>query len=255
MKFRHFLILALTQILIYPEVSLAHQPGDDEVVFAPKKLFLSNSFDGSLFTFALDNGPLPLNGGLPTTVSTVRFTWFLNTGFNLNYDFSSTVGIFTGLGIKNIGYIEKIKPLDSTIKRRVYTVGLPVGIKVGNLKRKTYGFLGGGVDVPFNYREKGYIRKGNKDKFNEWFSERTAAYMPYGFAGVSFNPGIYFKIQYYPGNFMNADFIEDNSNIGTVGTKPYTRHDLQMLMISVGLDIRYSNKMKIKHKEHHETMM
>jgi len=255
MNFRRFFALALIQTVICSQVVSAHQPGDDEVVFTPKKLYLSNSYDGALFTAMFDNGPLPLNGGLPTSVNTVRFTWFLNTGFNLSYDFSSSVGIFTGLGLKNIGYIEKIKPLDSTIKRRVYTIGLPVGIKVGNLRRKTYGFLGGGVDVPFNYREKGYIKKGDKDKYNEWFSERTAAYMPYGFVGVSLNPGIYFKLQYYPGNFMNPDFVEDNANVGTVGTKPYTRHDLQMLMFSVGIDLRYSNKMKIKHKEHHETLM
>ncbi|MCB0697660.1 MAG: hypothetical protein KDC07_09865 [Chitinophagaceae bacterium] len=256
MKLRHLLVLALMQTAIFPASAFAHQPGDDEIVFYPKKLYLSNSFDGTLITTAFDNGVLPLNGGIPTTIGTPRITWFLNTGFNLNYDFSSTVGIFTGLGIKNMGFIEKIKPLDSTVKRRVFAAGLPIGIKVGNLKRKTYGFIGGGVDVPLNYKEKGYIRRGAKDKLNEWFSDRTAAYMPYGFVGVSFAPGVYFKVQYYPNNFMNPDFVETDATLGAgIGAKPYSRYDVSMLMFSIGLDIRYSNKMKIKHKEHHETMM
>lgn len=253
MKFRHFPVMAIMLATVLPVASFAHQPGDDEIVFAPKKLYLSNSFDGALITTAFDNGLLPLNAGLPTMLGTPRFTWILNTGFDLNYDFNGTIGIFTGLGLKNIGFIEKIKPLDSTIKRRVFTLGLPIGIKIGSLKKKTYAFFGGGVDVPVNYREKGFVKRGDKDKFNEWFSDRTAAYMPYGFVGVSTKPGIYFKVQYYPTNFMNPDFVEPTIN--PIVVKPYSLYDVSILMFSIGLDIRYSNKMKIKHKEHHETMM
>lgn len=253
MNFRHFLVMTIMLATVLPVASFAHQPGDDEIVFAPKKLYLSNSFDGALITTAFDNGLLPLNAGLPTTLGTPRFTWVLNTGFDVNYDFNSTIGIFTGLGLKNIGFIEKIKPLDSTIKRRVFALGLPIGIKIGNLKKKTYAFFGGGVDVPINYREKGFVKRGDKDKFNEWFSDRTAAYMPYGFVGVSTKPGIYLKVQYYPTNFMNPDYVETTTTPLVV--KPYSLYDVSILMFSIGLDIRYSNKMKIKHKEHHETMM
>lgn len=250
------MIVATAMLLISLSVVQAHEPGSDEVVFVPRKLFLSNSFDGSLFTTAFDNGPFPLNGGVATTVSTVRYTWFLNTGFNLNYDFGKTVGLFTGLGLKNIGFIEKIKPLDSTVKRRVFSLGAPLGVKIGNLKRKNYGFIGGGVDVPINYKEKGYVRRGNKDKINEWFSDRTASYMPYFFAGVSFDPGLYIKVQYYPNNFMNSNFTETTTVNGvTTVTQPYSLYDIQVLMFSIGFDIRYTNRMKIKHTESKETMM
>lgn len=255
MKFHKILVAIAFLTANLPNVQ-AHEPGSDEVVFVPRKIYFSNSFDGALITMGIDNGTFPLNAGVPTTVSTPRFTYFLNTGFNLNYDFGHNVGLFTGLGLKNIGFIEKIKPVDSTIKRRVFAVGLPLGIKVGNLKKKTYGFIGGGIDFPLNYREKGYIRRGNKTKFNEWLSDRTPSTMTYVFAGVSASPGIYLKVQYYPGNFLNPNYSETIVQNGAiVNSRPYALHNVSLLMFSIGFDIRYTNKMKIKHKDHPETMM
>lgn len=256
MTIRYYLVLAAILTGLCSAPAYAHEPGSDEVVFYPRKFYLSNSFDGLIFTSGLDQSTFPLNGGLPTTLSTPRFTYFWNTGFNVHFDAGQAVGFFSGLGIKNIGFIEKIKPLDSTVKRRVYTLGVPLGIKFGNLKRKNYGFIGGGVDIPFNYKEKGYVKRGDKDKFNEWFSERTPSYMPHFFAGVSFNPGVYFKVQYYPNNFMNTAFTENVDVNGVLTpTQPYAQYDVQLLMFSIGLDIRYSNRMKIKHKSHHEESM
>lgn len=252
MRFRRIFLLALAQAAIIP-ASFAQ---NEEIVFAPKKLYFSNSFDGAIITTAIDKGIFPLNNGMATTVGTPRFTYILNTGFDLNYDFSQNIGVFTGLGIKNIGFIEKITVADSTIKRRVYAIGLPLGIKLGNMKKKNYAFIGGGVDFPFNYREKRYVSRGDKEKFNEWFSDRTPSYMPYGFVGVSFKPGIYIKLQYYPNNFMNPAFTETVTVNGVAtAIAPYSRHDIELLMFSIGLDIRYSNKMKIKKKEASETMM
>jgi len=256
MRFRQFFLLILLQIVIIPVATFAHPADDGEVVFSPKKFYASSCFDGALITTAFHVGAFPLNAGTPTTVGTARFTYFFNNGININYDFNSTIGIFTGLGIKNIGFIEKIKPIDSTIKRRVYSLGVPVGIKIGSLKKKTYAFLGGGVDIPVNYREKGFVNKGSKDKFNEWFSDRTPSYMAYGFAGISFKPGMYFKVQYYPGNFMNAGYTQNVTTNGvTVVTQPYARYDIELLMFSIGFDIRYSKKMKIKQNEPKETIM
>lgn len=252
MRFRRIFILALLQLAVLP-ASFAQ---NEEIVFTSKKFYFSNDFDGSIITTAFDKGRFPLNGGIPTTVGTPRFTYFFNIGFNVNYDFNEHIGLFSGLGLKNIGFIEKITPLDSTIKRRVYALGVPLGIRVGNIKKKNYAFVGGGVDLPVNYREKGYVRRGNKDKFNEWFSDRTASYMPYGFAGVSFKPGFYVKVQYYPGNFMNPGFTETITVGGvSVPNTPYARYDIELLMFSIGVDLRYSNKMKIKKKEASETMM
>lgn len=252
MRFSRIFLLVLLQATIITS-SFAQ---NEEVVFRPKKIYFSNSFDGAIITTGIDKGLFPLNGGRATTVGTPRFTYFFNTGFNFNFDFNQHIGVFTGLGIKNIGFIEKITVSDSTIKRRVYTIGLPLGLRVGNIKKKTYAFIGGGVDIPFNYKEKRFVRRGNKEKFNEWFSDRTPSYMPYGFVGVSFKPGIYFKVQYYPNNFMNPNFTETITVNGVaVPSTPYIRHDIELLMFSIGFDIRYSNKMKIKKTESTEVQM
>lgn len=255
MRFCRIFLLVIAQAAVVT-ASFAQ---NEDIVFAPKKLYFSSSFDGALITTALDKGIFPLNSGMATTVGTPRFSYtfpIINAGVNVNFDFNQHIGLFTGLGIKNIGFIEKITASDSTIKRRVYTIGLPVGIRVGNIKKKNYAFIGGGVDIPFNYKEKRYIRRGNKDKFNEWFSDRTPSYMPYGFAGVSFKPGMYIKIQYYPNNFMNPNFTETITVNGiAVSNAPYVRHNIELLMFSIGFDIRYSNKMKIKKRESTEVMM
>ncbi len=244
-------IFLLSFIFVQPLASFAHEPGSGEIVFVPKKFYVSSDFDGFLFTVGLDNGERPLNLGQPTKLTTPRFTYFFNIGFHLNYDFGKSVGLFTGVSVKNMGFIEKQTLIDSTIKRRVYAAGIPLGIKIGDLSRKNYAFLGGGVDFPLNYREKGFVKRNDKDKFNEWFSDRVPAYMPYAFIGASVKPGVFIKVQYYPGNFMNPDYSETVNINGTPTViKPYSLYDVQLLMFSFGFNIRYSTKMKINHKDH-----
>lgn len=250
-------ILLVTALLL--SVSTYAQGGEDEFSFAHdigkrKRVYFGNDFDGSLITTAIQSNNL----GNPA-VGTPRFTYFFHLGFNMHVDMSNTVGLFTGLGIKNIGFIEKTSrpsipfntARDSTIKRRVYTVGLPIGFKIGNLKRRNYAIVGGGIDLPINYREKGFVKRNDKDKFNEWFSDRTAKFMPYVFAGLSVDPGIIFKVQYYPTNFMNPDYVEANSNLiaPLVVNKPYANHDIQLIMFSIGFDIHYKNKVKFNKKK------
>lgn len=197
-----------------------------------KKIYTSNAIDAAIFSTS------SIQSFGRSKLSTLRFSYILNFGFNFNYDFNKHWGVYTGLGIKNIGFIDKVA--DSTIKRRVYTIGAPAGIKFGNLKKRTYGFIGGGVDVPFNYREKGFVKRGKKDKFNEWFSDRTPLIMPYVFAGVSLDPGIAFKIQYYPANFMNPDYTQTSSGMLPVLSKPYAGYKVNLIMLSIGFDIRYT---------------
>lgn len=196
------------------------------------KVYLSSGMDGYILSSSL----LAKHGG-SAKMTTPRFTAFLNIGTNLNYDFSSHFGVFAGLNIKNIGFIEKIG--DLTIKRRDYTFGIPVGLKIGNIGLGNYLLLGGGIDFPFNYREKAFIKRNDKEKFNEWFSDRTPAAMGYVFAGVHVKPGISLKLQYYPGNFLNPDFVQNEDG---VTSKPYAGYKVNLLFLTFGLDIPYHPK-------------
>jgi len=200
----------------------------------PNKAYWTSNIDGFLLSTAIDSRNIkPANSA---SVSTPRFTAFFHIGANVNYDLTKHVGIFTGFSIKNIGFIEKYNNPDSTAKRRVYTFGIPLGFKFGNLKYGSFLIAGGGVDFPFNYKEKGFIDRGNKTKFNEWFSSRTPAVMPYVFIGAHLRPIMAIKLQYYPANFMNPNYTE---TVGNTTVKPYANYDVQLLMLTLGFDINY----------------
>jgi hypothetical protein len=206
-----------------------------------KKFYLSSGLDAGIFSVSR----VSANSGASYDLSRLRFSYVLNFGMHANYDFSSHFGAFTGLGIKNIGFIEKVPAIgkDVTVKRRVYTIGAPIGLKFGNLQKKTYGFIGGGVDVPFNYKEKRFTSRSNKTKFNEWFSDRTPVVMPYVFAGMSLKPGMTLKLQYYPGNFFNTDYSEQVAGFpGPITVKPYATSEVNMMQLTLGMDMRYSKK-------------
>lgn len=212
------------------------------LVSTPKRFYFGNGYEFVTLSTALFSKP-----GIDTKLTVPRFTAIVNFGFNFHYDLNKTLGIFAGIGLKNLGFIEKIG--DSTIKRRVYTIGVPVGLKIGDLWNRDFVFFGGGVDVPFNYRQKSFKNRGDKDKFNDWFSDRTAKFMPYLFAGYSFDPGITFKVQYYPANFFNTDYQE----IHPLGftSKPYTGYKANLLLLCLGIDIHY-NKYKVHEREYQE---
>lgn len=239
------LLLSLSAILFTQDVKAQEestQNTSDSMKLVRKKLYWSSGMDMMLFSTSQTTNAFSLTNGL----TPVRFTYLLNFGFDLNYDFSKNVGAFTGIGLKNIGFIEKYKAIDSTVKRRVLAIGIPVGIKFGNLHRHTYGFIGGGADLAFNYKEKGYIRRGNKDKFNEWFSDRTNLIMPYVFAGFAFKPGITLKAQYYMNSFINPSFSTPVVSGGATSYYyPYASFTQNnIIMLSVGFDVRYSKKSK-----------
>ncbi|HWV68138.1 MAG TPA: hypothetical protein VN105_19905, partial [Chitinophaga sp.] len=89
-------------------------------------VYVTHGGDGPLLSFA----SMKNNGEHLRNIP--RFTMFLNVGSNFNKDFSRNFGVFTGINLKNIGLISK--PADSLkLKQRVYTLGVPLGIKVGDL--------------------------------------------------------------------------------------------------------------------------
>ena len=195
--------------------------------------YLGNSFDGAIFSTAVFERP-----GMRRELTTLRFS-MINMGYHFNYDFDEHFGMFSGLGIKNIGFIEKRG--DTTIKRRLYTIGVPLGFKLGNLQKRHYGFIGGGVDFPVNYREKRFVDRKDKVKFNEFWSKRTEEYMPYIFAGLSYGGGSTIKIQYYPGNFFRTDFEEiDFDKL----SQPYHGYTAHLLYITLGIDLHYKSHEK-----------
>lgn len=227
------LLYAVIILLFFPAtVAIAQHSADTVEVRPPRppldRFYIGNGLDGLMFSFANVNYPgfeyFPV----------MRFSPFLNAGLTFNYNLTRNIGAFTGIDVKNIGFVVHD---GYVLKYRTYNVGVPAGIKLGNmLPRKTYIFFGGGLDFPVNYREKRFVLRAAKEKTTEWFSNRTPHMTPYLFAGVSFYD-ITLKGQYYPLGFFNADYTDEK------GVKRYASYDVHIYYLSLGCNLRKRNKL------------
>jgi len=70
------------------------------------------------------------------------------------YDINNNFGLLFGAAIRNVGFIYNVQDGTGTKKKfRNYDFGIPVGVKVGNM-RKTFFFAGYEIEFPLNYKEK-----------------------------------------------------------------------------------------------------
>jgi hypothetical protein len=191
-----------------------------------KKVYFNNALDGMILSTALIDRP---NGSSKS--GTLRFSTFFHIGCTVNYNLSQKIGVYTGADIKNIGFIEKDNGF--TYKKRVYTFGVPLGLRLGNMNKRNYIFMGGGLDLALNYKEKLWSKDIKKSKFSEWFGKETDLIMPYVFAGYT-HKGISLKVQYYPNNFLNQDYTRMEMG---VPTKIFAGTKVNLLLLSLGLDI------------------
>jgi len=187
------------------------------------KISITGTADGSLFQLAL------LEIGGQSELSTLRYSYFFNGGTQVNVKLNEKLTFFSGLTIKNIGFIYKGDT--NTFKYRVYAAGIPLGLKIGNLK-SNYFIIGGGIDFPFNYKEKqwGEKRGENKKKDDEWFSNKVNPIMPYTSLGYRFGNALTVKAMYYPLNFWNTDKLANPNN------------SANLLILSLGFDIKKGTK-------------
>ena len=73
-----------------------------------------------------------MKSGGQTLDNVVRFTAFFHFQEQFHYNFNKTFGLFTGFGVRNIGFINKI-PVENagfaTMKQRSYSFGVPLALK------------------------------------------------------------------------------------------------------------------------------
>ncbi len=199
-----------------------------------KKVYSTSGAEGAILSFS----QVERNGN--TLNSAGRFTAFFHAGTNLHYDFSEHAGLFTGINMKNIGIIHD-DGINIRYKRRVYTVGVPVALKFGNLAQRNFGYIGAEANLAINYKEKQFISGDRAGKFNEWFSNRTPLFMPAVFAGVHTKNGVGLKFQYFLNNFLNPDFSANN-------VKPYAGMDAKVFYVTLGYDFDIIKDFKRKRK-------
>ncbi|MCK4922880.1 MAG: hypothetical protein KAS71_17625 [Bacteroidales bacterium] len=165
--------------------------------FSQDRIYTENSNE-MIFSFA----DVVYNGQNLSTPA--RFSLFFHAGNNIHFDLNDYVGIYTGYGLRNIGFITEENNVK--MKRRTYSIGVPLALKLGIFQKKLFVYGGGSYEMFFHYKQKQFI-DGNKQKYSEWFSDRTDRFAPSFFAGIQFLGGINLKFKYYPNNFLNTSFV------------------------------------------------
>jgi hypothetical protein len=169
---------------------------------------------GGELIFSLAN--IDQNGGGGS--SKLRFSPVFNFQFMLNKDLGNKFGLFTGLALRNVGYImDDYKDTANHLykkKFRSYNIGIPVGLKFGNLSKT---FLYGGYEAEFaiGYKEKTYENGDKIDKITGWFSNRQESFQHGFLLGIQFPYGANVKFKYYMSEFHNSDYTN------SAGIKPY----------------------------------
>ena len=168
------------------------------------------------------------SNSMESVSSNLRFSVFFHLGQYVHLDLNNSVGLYSGLAVRNIGFITEDDALDIGVekeKHRSYTLGLPLALKLGSFNDHFYLFGGGEYEMLFHYKYKYWIN-GDKYKTSEWFSNRTNRFVPSVFAGVQFPGGLNIKFKYYLDDFLNSDFKKGDVDYSKYGKT-------QMLHISV----------------------
>lgn len=167
--------------------------------------------------------------------SLMRWAPVFNLQGMYNADMSPHFGIFSGLAIRNVGYIYDTYTNPQTLvvnkkKFRTYNLAIPVGFKVGNLDNM-FLYAGYEVEFPFHYKEKTFDGGDKIDKITGWFSKRDEP-VQHGFlVGIQFPGGPNLKFKYYLSEFHNQDYTDGSGN------KPYEGLESNIFYFSLNYDL------------------
>lgn len=178
----------------------------------------------------------------------VRFTAFFHLQQQVHYDFTRNFGMYWGLGVRNIGFINKLN--DSIkVKQRSYSVGIPLALKIGNMKNKTWLAVGGEAEIMFAYKQKVFFA-GEKFKNHEWFSDKVNLFNPSVFADIHFKNGSYIRFKYYLMDFLK----EDKQDIRLFGVPfAYSLESSKLFYVAIGTAIKNKDARKLNKRKNKGT--
>jgi hypothetical protein len=190
-------------------------------LFAQKRAYISSSGE-MIFSFA----DISINGN--DFESTLRWSPVFNFQTLVNKDFNDHLGLFYGLSVRNVGFIYS-KDADTSMKHRTYNLGIPIGVKLGNVNGT---FIWGGYEfeMPFHYKEKLFVNEEKEKKTDVWFSNRVNWYTQSVFVGINFPFGFNLKFKYYLDNFFNKDYTQG-------GVKIYQNTNVNVFYVALAWDV------------------
>jgi len=214
----NFRILSLIILMSMVQMSMAQD----------SKIYTTTSGE-LIFSFA----DLSINGAEESSV--MRFSPVVNIQNWVNIDKSDNFGMFTGLSVRNVGVIFDVPGQPNTrIKARTYNIGIPAGIKIGNLNGK-FLFAGYELEIPINYKEKLFVNEDKQDKDSYWFTKRVNTINHSLMAGIQLPYGATLKFKYYLTNFFNKDY-EENDGTGNI-VRPYQNADVNVFYFSLSFGL------------------
>jgi hypothetical protein len=167
----------------------------------------------------------------------LRFTAFLHISQDWHMDFNNNLGIITGFGLRNVGLIsDEVLPdteNDSLMRnfkiiRRLYTLGVPLSVKIGSFKDHFFLYAGGELELALHFKEKYWSdsknRSGDKTVYTSWFGEQTPLILPSVFAGVQLPRGFNIKFKYYLRDFLDHNY-KRNKYIDSFSVSDLTRYN------------------------------
>ena len=164
----------------------------------------------------------------------LRFSPVVNFQINVNKDLNDNFGIYSGVAMRNVGFIWD-DPDSSQIRKkfRTYNIGIPLGLKLGDTNGMMI-FGGYELEIPFNYKEKTFVNEKKRDKFSVYFSDRVPSLYHALFAGIQFYSGISLKFKYYMTNFHNKSYKEV---VNGVEVMPYQNLDSNVFYLSLNFSL------------------
>lgn len=193
-----------------------------------KKVYTTSSGE-MIFSFA----SIAANGNEESSV--LRFSPVINIQNWVNFDKADNFGFFTGLSVRNVGVIFDVPGQPNTrVKARTYNVGVPVGVKLGNLDGLFF-FAGYELELPLNYKEKIFVNEEKQEKRNIWFSNRVPTINHSLMAGVQMPYGATLKFKYYLTNFYNKNYTENDGQGNII--KPYENLDVNVFYVSLSFGL------------------
>lgn len=217
LKMKKFVLLIFA-IFLSSNILLAQ----DKKVIKDKKVYTTS---GGEWIFS--------TGTLANNNNVIRWSPVFNFQNLVNVDESENFGWFTGLNLRNVGFIYDESP---SVRKKVrnYNIGIPIGVKLGNLDDR---FLFGGYELEFavNYRERTFVDERRTERFNVWFSDRVNTVQHALFVGISLPKGTSIKAKYYLTSFFNANFTEGSSQGNPV--RPYEGLNANIFYVSVNFNL------------------
>jgi hypothetical protein len=222
--------LLLTAIFI-PAFCFAQERSKTKVYFKSASEFIF-----SMGMVDAKGGPNPL--AELDVKPVVRFSGFFHLQEQLHFDFSKHIGIFTGIGVRNVGMINNLS--DSVkVKQRVYSLGIPLALKLGKFPGGFYVASGAEGELFFHYKQKDFY-DGEKRKRSEWFSDRVNLFNPSVFLDFNTRKGSYIRFKYYLMDFL----VTDKQKIRAINGLPYyfSPSSSQLFYIAIGTSIKHKSR-------------